>query len=247
MSFLLRMDTARRGARVVSLLALDFAGVALAIFTALALKELVLGSPNATHAYDETKHFLPFAYLLTALLFARSGLYAARAQRPGLSRIVGSLFQVAGVALVFAVVSGEQFSKLLHILGFAGVRAAVRVLVAGGLRGGHGRGAVGRGIPSQGGAGGHGQAHPRRRAGARRGLAPRAAGRRRVPVAESVAGERAALPGLAGGPGRGAQNGADRRGDHRRFGLPRSRRSSSSTAATGGGCACGSRRERWRS
>ncbi len=111
MSFLLRMDTARRGARVVSLLALDFAGVALAIFIALALKELVLGSPNATHAYEETRHFLPFAYLLTALLFARSGLYAARSQRPGLSRIVGSLFQVAGVALVFAVVSGEQFSS----------------------------------------------------------------------------------------------------------------------------------------
>jgi exopolysaccharide biosynthesis polyprenyl glycosylphosphotransferase len=111
MSFLLRMDSARRGARVVSLLAFDFAGVALAIFTALALKELVLGSPNATHAYEETRHFLPFAYLLTALLFARSGLYAARSQRPGLSRIVGSLFQVAGVALIFAVVSGEQFSS----------------------------------------------------------------------------------------------------------------------------------------
>ena len=54
---------------------------------------------------------MPFAYLLTALLFARSGLYAARAQRPGLSRIVGSLFQVAFVALIFAVVSGEHFSS----------------------------------------------------------------------------------------------------------------------------------------
>ena len=111
LSFLLRMDTARRAGRVILLLALDFAGVALAIFTALALKELVLGSPNATHAYEETRHFIPFAYLLTALLFARSGLYAARSQRPGLSRIVGSLFQVAFVALLFAVVSGEQFSS----------------------------------------------------------------------------------------------------------------------------------------
>ena len=35
LSFLLRMATARRLARVVSLLALDFAAVALAIFTAL--------------------------------------------------------------------------------------------------------------------------------------------------------------------------------------------------------------------
>ena len=42
LSFLLRMSTARRLARVLSLLALDFVGVALAIFTALILKALVL-------------------------------------------------------------------------------------------------------------------------------------------------------------------------------------------------------------
>ena len=48
---------------------------------------------------------------MTALLFARSGLYAERAQRPGLSRIVAALFQVAFVALLFAVVSGEHFSS----------------------------------------------------------------------------------------------------------------------------------------
>ncbi len=111
MSFLLRMDTARRAGRVVSLLALDFVGVALAIFTALILKEVVLRDVNAHAVIEETRHFVPFAYLLTALLFARSGLYAARSQRPGLSRIVGSLFQVAFVALIFAVVSGEQFSS----------------------------------------------------------------------------------------------------------------------------------------
>jgi exopolysaccharide biosynthesis polyprenyl glycosylphosphotransferase len=111
LSFLLRMSTMRRVARVLSLLALDFAGLALAIFTALLLKEAVLGHADASTAAHGTEQLLPFAYLLTALLFARSGLYAERAQRPGLSRIVGSLFQVAGVALVFAVVSGEHFSS----------------------------------------------------------------------------------------------------------------------------------------
>ncbi len=111
LSFLLRMSTVWRGARVVSLLALDFAGVALAIFTALVLKEAVHGRVQAVHSRETTEHFLPFAYLLTALLFARSGLYAQRALRPGLSRIVGSLFQVAFVALIYAVVSGEHFSS----------------------------------------------------------------------------------------------------------------------------------------
>ncbi len=110
-SFLLRTSTFWRVARVASLLALDFAGVALAIFTALVLKEAVHGGVQAVHARETTERFLPFAYLLTALLFARSGLYAQRALRPGLSRIVGSLFQVAFVALIFAVVSGEHFSS----------------------------------------------------------------------------------------------------------------------------------------
>src|SRR6266404_7940519 len=99
LSFLLRMASARRLARVLSLLALDFAGVALAIFTALVVKEAVRGNVTPDNALHGTEQFLPFAYLLTALLFARSGLYAARAMRPGLSRIVGSLFQVAFVAL----------------------------------------------------------------------------------------------------------------------------------------------------
>jgi exopolysaccharide biosynthesis polyprenyl glycosylphosphotransferase len=111
LSFLLRMSTARRLARVVSLLALDFVAVALAIFTALILKAAVFDRVQFHPALTETERILPFAYLLTALLFARSGLYAARALRPGLSRIVGSLFQVAFVALVFAVVSGEHFSS----------------------------------------------------------------------------------------------------------------------------------------
>ncbi|HEX4436068.1 MAG TPA: sugar transferase [Solirubrobacteraceae bacterium] len=110
-SFLLRISTLRRVGRVVSLLALDFAGVALAIFTALVLKEAVHGTVSFSNDLHGTENFLPFSYLLTALLFANSGLYAERAQRPGLPRIVGSLFEVAVVALIFAVVNGEHFSS----------------------------------------------------------------------------------------------------------------------------------------
>src|SRR6195256_6056788 len=76
LSFLLRMATARRLARVVSLLALDFAGVALAILTALLLKAAVRDHVQLSPALHETERILAFAYLLTALLFARSGLYA---------------------------------------------------------------------------------------------------------------------------------------------------------------------------
>jgi exopolysaccharide biosynthesis polyprenyl glycosylphosphotransferase len=111
LSFLLRAETARRVARVLTLLALDFVGLAAAIFTALVLKAAVLSEVNVHDAYQETRSILAFAYLLTALLFARSGLYAARGQRPGMTRIVASLFQVTFVALLFALVSGEHFSS----------------------------------------------------------------------------------------------------------------------------------------
>jgi exopolysaccharide biosynthesis polyprenyl glycosylphosphotransferase len=109
LSFLVRAETARRATRVLSLLALDLLGVALAILTALVLKAAVLGPVSLSGAFAEMQRILAFAYLVTALLFARSGLYAERSQRPGLTRIVASLFQVAFVALIFAVVSGEHF------------------------------------------------------------------------------------------------------------------------------------------
>ncbi len=111
LGFLLRFTTLLRGGRVLALLALDFAGVALAIFTALVLKEAVHGHVTFSNDLHGTEAFLPFCYLLTALLFANSGLYAERSLRPGLPRIVGSLFEVALVALIFAVVNGERFSS----------------------------------------------------------------------------------------------------------------------------------------
>ncbi|HEX5146319.1 MAG TPA: sugar transferase, partial [Conexibacter sp.] len=91
LSFLLRLATLRKALRVVSLLALDFAGVWAALFTALLLKALVKGGYDlheAAHfASGQTSDFLAFAYLLTVLLFARSDLYAERSRRPGLTRI----------------------------------------------------------------------------------------------------------------------------------------------------------------
>ena len=115
LSFLLRMATLRKLLRVVSLLALDFAGVWLALFTALLIKAVVKSGHElglaAELASDQTQEYLPFAYLVTVLLFARSDLYADRSRRPGLPRIVTSLFQVALVALAFAVVNGHRFQS----------------------------------------------------------------------------------------------------------------------------------------
>ena len=107
LSFLLRWETARRALRIVSLLMLDFAGVYLAILTALCVKAAALDAWDLSGALEETRNAVPLAYLVTALLFARSDLYAERAQRPGLTSVVASLFQVTIVALLFAVANGD--------------------------------------------------------------------------------------------------------------------------------------------
>src|SRR5690349_13269019 len=91
--------------RDVSLSALALAAIWAAIFTALAVKEVIRGDFVFHKVAGQTWDFLPFVFLVTALLFARSRLYASREERPGLAAIVACLFQVAGVSLVFALVN----------------------------------------------------------------------------------------------------------------------------------------------
>ena len=113
LSFLLRTEMLRRGLRVLTLLVVDFAALFGALFTALMVKALLVGSriDPWTASYQEAADTIAFAYLVTALLFARSGLYADRAQRPGLPKIVSSLFQTTVVVLIFALVTDEEYSS----------------------------------------------------------------------------------------------------------------------------------------
>ena len=75
---------AAQGSRVVSLLALDFAGLLAALVVALMVKAVLRDGEWAwEESLHEARRTIAFAYLVTVLLFARSGLYAERAQRPG--------------------------------------------------------------------------------------------------------------------------------------------------------------------
>jgi len=106
------METLRKATRVISLLALDFAGLLTALVVALMVKSVLRESDWAwSENLHEARRTIAFAYLVTVLLFARSGLYAERAQRPGLARIVSSLFQVTVVSLIFALVNDQQYSS----------------------------------------------------------------------------------------------------------------------------------------
>ena len=220
LAFLLRMETLRTTLRVVSLLVLDFAGVFAAIYVALMVKAVLrYGDWAWTASVGETRDTVAFAYLVTVLLFARSGLYSSRAERPGLSRIVSSLFQVMVVALVFALVNGEEYSSYYIFYGtlvfgicFIGSLRWLYELATGFVLGlaGYRRRAVLVGSGK----------HIEDVAHALEGRGARAGRDGRLRVAHPAARQRAALARPDRGPARGAGRAPRAGGDHRRPGLP---------------------------
>jgi len=117
LSFVLRLETLRRVARVASLLAIDYVGVVGSLFTALTIKLAISGHLSASVGWHETQQWIAFAYLVTVLMFARADLYADRPRRPGLAAIATALFQATVIALVFALASGQHFNSYFLFYG----------------------------------------------------------------------------------------------------------------------------------
>ena len=111
LNFLMRVETLRRLTRVILLLALDFIGVAAALYTAMALKLAVQGTFSVQATWNDTRPTLAFAYLVTVLMFARVDLYADRPRRPGLAKIASALFLVTVITLVFTLANGDRFTS----------------------------------------------------------------------------------------------------------------------------------------
>jgi exopolysaccharide biosynthesis polyprenyl glycosylphosphotransferase len=111
LSFLLRMHTLRRVGRVLSLLVLDYAGVVGALFTALVVKDALIGHVDLAGAWRQTDSWGAFAYLVTVLMFGRVDLYADRPRRPGMVKIATALFQATIVSLLFALANREHLSS----------------------------------------------------------------------------------------------------------------------------------------
>jgi exopolysaccharide biosynthesis polyprenyl glycosylphosphotransferase len=108
---LLRFDFARAVARIATLGALDLAGLFLAIYTALIVKTALRHPDQIDQMWDQALDYLPLGGLVMLLLFGRSGLYRERAQRPGLPRVIASLFQTTVAVLLYALFEGEEFQS----------------------------------------------------------------------------------------------------------------------------------------
>ncbi len=97
----------------VALALMDLALLFASLVIALRVKAGLTANDFTTlrESYDYAWDVLPFAALAMLLLFSGDGLYRPRNVRPGSARIMGSLFKVTIVTLVFAIVEGQEFQS----------------------------------------------------------------------------------------------------------------------------------------
>jgi len=103
----------RRTVSVVALVVLDVVGLALGIYLALVLRQLVLDDGTILWSADwrlVTSGWLKWAAPITVLVFAQSGLYRRRELRPGVGRILACLIVVALIVLAFGIGTGYDFT-----------------------------------------------------------------------------------------------------------------------------------------
>jgi exopolysaccharide biosynthesis polyprenyl glycosylphosphotransferase len=111
LSTILRLDTMRRGLRVLTLLWLDVTGLFLAVWTALAIKAAIRDPSQLDLVRAQAEDVAPLATLVMVLLFARSGLYRDRPLRPGSAKVISSLVQTTVVVWLYAEIEGIEFSS----------------------------------------------------------------------------------------------------------------------------------------
>ncbi|MFO7573152.1 MAG: sugar transferase [Gaiellaceae bacterium] len=106
------LSLARRGLSVGMLVLLDVIGLALGIYLALVLRQVVRGEEVfwALLWRDGTADWLKWAAPITILVFAQAGLYRERERRPGAGRILSSLIVVALIVLAFGFGTGYEFT-----------------------------------------------------------------------------------------------------------------------------------------
>jgi len=97
---------------VVALVVLDVVGLALGIYLALVLRQVVYGELDIfwNLLWRQEREWLQFVVPITILVFAQAGLYRRRERRPGAGRILASLIVVALVVLAFGIGTGYDFT-----------------------------------------------------------------------------------------------------------------------------------------
>ena len=107
------LTVVRRAFSVAALVFLDVAGLALGIYAALVVRQLVAGEGDVLWGLlwrEGPAEWLKFAAPITVLVFAQAGLYRQRERRPGAGRILACLIVVALIVLAFGLGTGYDFT-----------------------------------------------------------------------------------------------------------------------------------------
>ena len=120
----------RRVVSIAALATLDALGLALGLYVALVVRELVYGHSTIYWSllWEGPKHWLRFAIPIMLIVFWQAGLYAPRERRSGAGKIVSSLILVAAIVLAFGIGTSYHFSTT-GLVPTATVTAAI-VIVA---------------------------------------------------------------------------------------------------------------------
>jgi exopolysaccharide biosynthesis polyprenyl glycosylphosphotransferase len=107
-----RRAVTRRAASIAALVALDVGGLALGLYLALVLRELVYNGTDVLWAliWEGPKDWLPFHAPVTVHVCWQAGLYAPREQRTGRGGIFKSLALVALIVLAFGIGTDYEFT-----------------------------------------------------------------------------------------------------------------------------------------
>jgi exopolysaccharide biosynthesis polyprenyl glycosylphosphotransferase len=103
----------RRAFSIAALVVLDVAGLALGIYFALVIRQLVAGDGDILWSLlwrEGPAEWLKFAAPITVLVFAQAGLYRQRELRPGAGRILACLIVVALIVLAFGIGTSYDFT-----------------------------------------------------------------------------------------------------------------------------------------
>jgi exopolysaccharide biosynthesis polyprenyl glycosylphosphotransferase len=97
---------------IALLIFLDMCGLALALYAALALREVYYGNTPILWGvlWEAEREWLPFVSLVMVLVFSQARLYSSRERRPGFGKVVSSIFLVALLTFAFGVGIGHEFS-----------------------------------------------------------------------------------------------------------------------------------------
>jgi exopolysaccharide biosynthesis polyprenyl glycosylphosphotransferase len=101
----------RRVGSIAALMALDVGGLALGLYLALVVRELVFNGTDILWnlLWEGPKTWLKFLAPVTVLVFWQAGLYATRERRPGPGAVARSLVLVALIVLAFGLGTDYDF------------------------------------------------------------------------------------------------------------------------------------------